>query len=64
LLPGSNHSVLNQYRWGLPHRNLEIARTLSLPFPTECFTDTPKWPCPVLDYPYNKYQLIWRRNKP
>jgi hypothetical protein len=64
LLPGSNHSVLNQYRRGLPHRNLEIAGTLSLPFPTECFIDPPKWPCPVLDYPYNKYQLNWRRNKP
>jgi hypothetical protein len=34
-----NGTVLNQHGWGLPHRNFKIVTTLSLPFPSECFTD-------------------------
>jgi hypothetical protein len=47
LLTGTNPSVLNWHMRGLPHKNIEIATTLSLPFPSECSTDPPKWPCPV-----------------
>jgi hypothetical protein len=47
LLVGTNPSVLNRHRRGLPHRNLGIATTLSPPFPSECSTDPPKWPRPV-----------------
>jgi hypothetical protein len=47
LLTGTNPSVLNRHRRGLSHRNLGIATTLSPPFPSECFTGPPKWPCPV-----------------
>jgi hypothetical protein len=47
LLRGTNPSVFNQHRWGLPHRNLGIATALSPPFPSECSTSHPKWPRPV-----------------
>jgi hypothetical protein len=47
LLMGTNPLVLHRHRQGLPHRNLEIATTLSPPFPSECSTDPPKWPHPV-----------------
>jgi hypothetical protein len=38
---GQNGAVLNRHGWGLPHRNLEIATTLSPSFPSECSTDPP-----------------------
>jgi hypothetical protein len=38
LLTGTNLSVLNWHRRWLPHRNLEIATTLSPQFPSECST--------------------------
>jgi hypothetical protein len=41
LLMGTNPSVLNRHRRGLPHRNLRIATTLSPFFPSECSTDPP-----------------------
>jgi hypothetical protein len=44
---GTNPSVLNRHRRGLPHRNLGIAIALSLPFPSECSTGPPNWPRPV-----------------
>jgi hypothetical protein len=44
LLTDTNPSVLNRHRWGLPHRNLRIATTLSPPFPSECSTGPPNWP--------------------
>jgi hypothetical protein len=44
LLPGTNPSVLNRHRQGLPHRNLRIATALSPPFPFECSTDPPNDP--------------------
>jgi hypothetical protein len=44
LLTGTNPSVLNWHRWGLSHRNLGVAITLSPPFPFECSTDPSKWP--------------------
>jgi hypothetical protein len=47
LLTGTNPSVYNQHRRGLPHRNLRIATTFSLPFPSECSTGPRKWPRPV-----------------
>jgi hypothetical protein len=47
LLTGTNPSVLNRHNRGLPHRNLRIATSLSLPFPSECSTVPPKWPRPV-----------------
>jgi hypothetical protein len=47
LLTGINPSVLNRHRRGLPHRNLRIATPLSPPFPSECSTGPPNWPCPV-----------------
>jgi hypothetical protein len=47
LLTGTNPSVLNQHKRGLPHRNLRIATTLFPPFPFECSTGPPKWPRPV-----------------
>jgi hypothetical protein len=43
LLTGTNPSVLNRHRRGLPHRNLRIATTLSPLFPSECSTGPPKW---------------------
>jgi hypothetical protein len=46
LLIGTNPSVLNWQRRGLPHRNLRIAITLSLSFPSECSTgplNGPAW---------------------
>jgi hypothetical protein len=39
LLMGINPSVLNRHRWGLPHRSLKIATSLSPSFPFECSTD-------------------------
>jgi hypothetical protein len=39
LLTGTNPSVLNRHRWGLPHRNLRIKTTLFPPFPSECSTE-------------------------
>jgi hypothetical protein len=62
-ITGTNPSVLNWHRWGLPQRNLGIATTLSPSFPSECSTDPPKWPCPV-SILSNNYQLNWRGNKP
>jgi hypothetical protein len=47
LLTGTNPSVLNRHRRGLPYRNLGITTSLSSPFPSECSTDPPKWPRPV-----------------
>jgi hypothetical protein len=47
LLTGTNPSVLNWHRWGLPHRNLRIATTLSPPFPSECSTGYPNWLHPI-----------------
>jgi hypothetical protein len=44
LLTGTNPSVLNRHRRGLPHKNLEIAIALSPPYPSECFTGPPNWP--------------------
>jgi hypothetical protein len=44
LLTGTNPSVLNRHRHGLPHRNLGIAIALSPPFPSECSTSPPNWP--------------------
>jgi hypothetical protein len=41
LLTGTDSSVLNRHRRGLPHKNLRIATTLSLPFPFECSTGPP-----------------------
>jgi hypothetical protein len=41
---GQNSVVLNRHGWGLPHRNLKIATTLSPPFPSECSTDPPTCP--------------------
>jgi hypothetical protein len=41
LLTGTNSSVLNWHRQGLPHRNLRIATALSPLFPFECFTGPP-----------------------
>jgi hypothetical protein len=41
---GQNGTVLNRYGWGLPHRYLGIATTLSPPFPSECYTDPPTCP--------------------
>jgi hypothetical protein len=64
LLTGTSPLVLNRHRRGLPHRNIGITTTLSLSFPSECSTNPLNWPCPVSDYPYNKYQLYWRGNKP
>jgi hypothetical protein len=58
LLPGTNPSVLNRHRWGLPHRNLIIATSLSPPFPSKCSIDPPKWPCPVSDYPQPYYPKL------
>jgi hypothetical protein len=56
LLAGTNPSVLNRHRRGLPHRNLRITIALSPPFPFECSTDPPKWPHPV-SILSNNYQL-------
>jgi hypothetical protein len=39
LLTCTNPSVLNWHRWGLPHRKLIIATTLSSPFLSKCSTD-------------------------
>jgi hypothetical protein len=47
MLTGTNPSILNRHRRGLPHRNLKIATTLSPPFPSECSTGPPSWPRPV-----------------
>jgi hypothetical protein len=47
LLTGTNPSVLNRHRRGLPHKNLGIAIALSLPFPSECSTGPSNWPRPV-----------------
>jgi hypothetical protein len=47
LLMGTNPSVLNRHRRGLPHKNLKIATTLSPPFPSECSTGPPNWSRPV-----------------
>jgi hypothetical protein len=47
LLMGTNPSVLNRYRRGLPHRNLKIATSLSPSFHSECSTGLPNWPCLV-----------------
>jgi hypothetical protein len=47
LLTGTNPSVLNRHRWGLPQRNIRIATTFSPPFPSECSTGPPKWLWPV-----------------
>jgi hypothetical protein len=47
LLTCTNPSVLNQHRWGLPHRNLRIATSLSPPFPSKCSTGPPNWPHPI-----------------
>jgi hypothetical protein len=44
LLTGTNPSVLNWHRRGLPHRNLRITIALSPPFPSECSTGPPNWP--------------------
>jgi hypothetical protein len=44
LLTGTNPSVHNRHRRGLPQRNLRIARALSPPFPSECSTGPPNWP--------------------
>jgi hypothetical protein len=44
LLTGTNPTVLNWHKQGLPHRNLRIATTLSPSFPSECSTGPPKWP--------------------
>jgi hypothetical protein len=41
---GQNGVVFNQHRRGLPHRNLEIATTLSLHIPSECSIDPPTCP--------------------
>jgi hypothetical protein len=41
---GPNSIVLNRHRWGLLHRNLRIATTLSPSSPSECSTDPPTWP--------------------
>jgi hypothetical protein len=40
---GTNPSILNRHRRGLPHKNLEIATSLSPPFSSECSIDPPKW---------------------
>jgi hypothetical protein len=47
LLTGTNPSVLNRHRQGLPHRNLRIATTLSPPLPSKCSIGPTKWPHPV-----------------
>jgi hypothetical protein len=47
LLTGTNPSVLNQHKPGLPHRNLRITTALSPPFPSVCSTGPPNWPCPI-----------------
>jgi hypothetical protein len=47
IVTGTNPSVLNWHRQGLPHRNLGITTTLSPPFPSKCSTGPPKWPRPV-----------------
>jgi hypothetical protein len=47
LLTGTNHSVLNWHKWGLPHRNLGITTWFSPPFPSKCSTGPPNWPRPV-----------------
>jgi hypothetical protein len=57
LLTGTNPSVLNRHWWGLPHRNLKIATTLSSPFPSECSTGPPSWPRPVSILSDNKHKL-------
>jgi hypothetical protein len=44
LLTGTNSSVLNRHRRGLPHKNLRIATTISPSFPSECSTDLPTGP--------------------
>jgi hypothetical protein len=44
LLTGTNPSVLNRHRWGLPHRNHKITALLSPPFPSEGSTGPPNWP--------------------
>jgi hypothetical protein len=64
LLTGTNPSILNRHRRGLPHRNLRIATSLSMPFPSECSTDPPKWPHLISGYPTTHYQLNWREIKP
>jgi hypothetical protein len=41
---GQNDAVLTRHRRGLPHRNLRIATTLSLPYPSKYSTDPPTCP--------------------
>jgi hypothetical protein len=47
LLTGTNLPVLNGHRRVLPHRNLEIATALFMPFSSVCSTGPPNWPRPV-----------------
>jgi hypothetical protein len=47
MLTGTNPSVCNRHRRGLPHKNLRISTSLSPSFPSECSTGPPKWPRPV-----------------
>jgi hypothetical protein len=47
LLTGTNPSVLNRHRLGLPHRNIGIATALSPLFPSKYSPGPPKWPHPV-----------------
>jgi hypothetical protein len=52
LLTGTNPSVLNRHRRGLPHRKPQNSHNTlpALPFPSEGSTDPPKWPCPVSNF--------------
>jgi hypothetical protein len=47
LVTGTNPSVLNRHKRGLPHRNLRIRTTLFPSFTSKCSTGPPKWPRPV-----------------
>jgi hypothetical protein len=46
-LTGTNPSVLNRHRRGLPHRILVITTALFPPFPSECSPSPPNWLRPV-----------------
>jgi hypothetical protein len=47
LLTGTNPSVFNRHRWGLPHRKSWNTHSTLPALPSKCSTDPPKWPRPV-----------------
>jgi hypothetical protein len=55
LQSGQNDAVLNRHRWGLPHKKLGIATTLSPSFPSECSKNPTN--CSAQSSNNNKYSL-------